>query len=162
MADCSTKGGWHRCYIRTDETVPREPAGFKVPVLFFVCFANRNSCISQHTTFRPVFLHNLMTSECSTLHVFILSGSTVAVVALDRCTRHLAKWTWRSQRRQGIPWLDEPLSAPQACVLQPSLLLETGLFLDRAIAVFVCQPLGRTRYMFAHNRDTKCGFQFMC
>jgi len=112
-------------------------------------------------TFRLPFLHNLMKSECSTLHVFILSGSAVAVVALDRCTRQLANEPGRHTEGRK-PRLDEPLSASQECVLQPSLLLETALFLDRSIAVFVCQPLGRTRCMVAHNRNTKCGLQFTC
>jgi len=125
LADCSTTGGWHRCYMRTDRTVPRETARFKVPVLFFVCFANRNSCITQRITFRPVFLHNLMTSDCSRLHVFILSGSAVAVVALRPLHATTCRWTWRSHRRQGIPLLDEPLSASQECVLQ--LCFCTGL-----------------------------------
>jgi hypothetical protein len=85
-----------------------------------------------------------MTSECSRLHVFILSGSAVAVVALRRLHATTCHWTGRSHRRQGIPRLDEPLSASQECLLQ-----QTALFLHRAIAVFVCQPLGRTTWSHA-------------
>ena len=153
MADCSPKGWWHRCYVRTEDTVHREPAGFKLAVLFFVSFEIRNSFIFQHITFRPTFLHNLMTSECSRMHVFVLSDSAVALVALRLLQATTCQWTWRSHRRQGIPRLDEPLSASQQCLLQQSLL-EIALFLHGAVAVFVCQPLGRTAWLHTTEKPS--------
>jgi hypothetical protein len=127
-----------------------------VAVLFFVSFEIRNCCTFQHITFRPVFLHKLMTSECSRMHVFILSGSAVALVALRLQHATTCQWTWRSHRRQGISRLDEPLSASQECLLQQSLL-ETTLFSHGAVAVFVCPPLGRTAW-FHTTEKPNVGF----
>ena len=155
------------CWAVNSEIVKQVTSSWSIiiqpPLLFFICSSNRNSCISQHMTFRPVFFSFITSWRQNVAHCTCLSS-----VALQLLLSHLTaardnyQWTWRSHRREGIPRLDEPLSASQERVLQQSLLQTALFFLDRAIAVFVCQPLGRTRHMVAHNRNTKCGFRFTC
>jgi hypothetical protein len=137
LADCLTKGGRRRCHIRTDDAVLREPAGFKVAVLFFVP-ASFNTSLFALFVFITSWRHNV--ADCTCL-------SSVALQLLlsqcDRCTRQLAN----EHRRQGISRLDEPLSASQECVLQ-----QAALFVYRAIAMFVCQPLGRTTSLYTTEK----------
>jgi hypothetical protein len=119
---------------------PSQTWGFQSSSSVFFCFFWKQEFLHFSTHyFCPIFPHNLMPSEYSRLHVFILSGSAAAIVALRRLHVTTCQWTWRSYRRQGIPRLDEPISASQECLLQ-----QTALCLHRAIAVLVCQPLVRT------------------
>jgi hypothetical protein len=101
-----------------------------------------------------------MTSECSRLHLFILSGSAGAVFALRRLHATTWQWTWRSHRKQGIPRLDEPLSASQECLLQQSLLDNSSVFVFAQGYRSACVSAIWSHYIVAHKRNTKFGFQF--